>query len=165
MAIVSTNNERFVAFDIEGGTIAFDYNSGTGGGTDTYNELGIVEGSVEIVKPDVERIVDMDKGAFIAVPRRGRATAGAIRFRLKASNDIGANTVATRSASNSDAAGGVPVFQVLIKRPDYRGAATGVSWTATNCHFARPTNVRAGTNHDEMDGEIVILGTLTEASY
>lgn len=165
MATVSTNTGRFVAFDIEGGRMIFDWAAGTGGGTDDYSVLGIIEGSLEIVRPDVERIADMDKGVFITTPRRGRATAGSIRARVKCTNDVSANSIIAHSADNDDSSGGIPTFELTIERPDYRGASTGLRRVYTHCYFSRPVGIKAGAQYDEGDIDIVCLGTETETDY
>lgn len=157
MADVNINAGKPQRFE-DGTTVELDFNSGTGGGTDTYFIKNIIKGSFRRSGGGRALLaLDMDRGVPLARVRQGDQQPIQFAFDVKvtdASLDANANELETRmKAVGAD--GYAPAFQVIISVPDAAGASTGRRATINNCVFVNRGNEQAGEESDTMTIEIL----------
>lgn len=106
---------------------------------------------------------DMDRGVLLADIREGDQLPGEFDFDVKHTADAGVTQLYEELVIPS-ADGFVPSFTVALQIPDYRGAATGVSYTATKAVRREAPEITEGAEYDSMKCRFVFTAG-AKASY
>lgn len=159
MAIVNCNTGQSLRFE-NGGQIMIT------SGSDDYSILDIVEGSGEIVEPDYESIMEYDRGLIKNNPIVGDQQAGSIKLTVKVKKAaMTASSADLRAVIRpADTNGARTTYTVKVRVYDYRGTATYLLATCTNCYLPRHGAVKfagRGQQVDTLEIELAILGTVT----
>ena len=106
---------------------------------------------------------DMDRGELLPDIREGNRIAGEFDLDIKHTADAGATQLYEELVADSTD-GYVPSFGIVLQIPDYRGAATGVQYTATKAVRREAPEIVEGAEFDSMKARFIFT-VGAKASY
>lgn len=144
----------------DGGVIKIQY----GGTGDNYVLTLLEAGTFQLEEGTREAIIDYDRSDMLDDVREGDERPHRLRLQAKVAVLEGANELRARMSA-AGANGYKPSATVVVQFPDFKGATVGDQVTITKCVFVNGFNIRAGTNYDLVDIEMISPGTVTWAAY